>query len=108
ALSVDAWLRRRFFGGEQGPPLTSPWPVRIIQIQWCLVYLTTGLVKLKGEGFGTDSWPAGSWWDGTSIHYIMNYPTKARWSSAQLPLPLWLTKCMTYAVVWWEVLFTPM
>jgi hypothetical protein len=108
ALSADAWLRRRFFGGDKGPVMVSPWPVRIIQIQWCLVYLTTGLVKLKGEGFGTSEWPSGSWWDGTSIHCIMNYPTKARWSSAQLPIPFWVTMLMTYAVVWWEVLFTPM
>jgi hypothetical protein len=118
ALSVDAWLRRRFLGGDRGPAMVSPWPVRIMQIQLCLIYLTTGLVKLKGEGFSAEAWPAGSWypvgvpdgswWDGTSIHYIFNYPTKARWSSAQLPLPFWLTKMMTYAVVWWEVLFTPM
>jgi hypothetical protein len=137
ALSLDAWLRRRFtveFGSsglgrwlprlvrrpcvDESPALVAPWPVRVMQIQLCLVYLTTGLVKLAGEGFSPEAWPegswrptappGGSWWDGTSIHYVFNYPTKSRWSSAQLTAPFWVTMVMTYAVVWWEVLFTPL
>lgn len=32
----------------------------------------------------------------------------SRWSFAQLPLPFWLTRAMTYVSVGWEVLFTPL
>jgi hypothetical protein len=101
ALSVDAWRRRR--AGRPWPAVTPAWPVRLLQIQLCMIYLSTGLVKLKGEGF-----LEGTWWDGTSIHYALNYVTMSRWSFAQLPVPFWLTAILTYVSVWWEVLFTPL
>lgn len=101
ALSVDAWLRRR--AGKPLPATTPAWPVRVLQIQLCMIYLSTGLVKVKGEDF-----LEGSWWDGTSIHYVLNYVTMSRWSYAQLPLPFWFTALLTYTSVWWEVLFTPL
>lgn len=99
ALSVDAWLRRRR-GGEKGPVYTEAWPLRLIQIQLCVIYFTTGLVKLKGTG-----WFQGTWWDGTSIHYALNYCTWNRWSYAMLPVPFWITAPMTWLSVWWETLF---
>ncbi len=67
-----------------------------------MIYLATGLAKLRGDGWGTFR---GTWWDGTSIHYVLNFATRARWSFAQLPLPLWVTRAMTFTSVWWEVLF---
>lgn len=104
ALSLDAWLRRRRTG-DLAPVYVPPWVMRVLQIQLCLIYLTTGLVKLKGEGLTASGWPVGTWWDGTSVHYVLNYVTMSRWSFAQLPLPLWLTAMLTYTSVWWEVLF---
>jgi uncharacterized membrane protein YphA (DoxX/SURF4 family) len=98
-LSVDAWLRRRRGLAPAGPPLVPAWGVRILQIQLAVIYLSTGLVKLKGVNF------EGTWWDGTSIHYVLNYVTMSRISYAQLPLPFWLTATMTYVSVWWETLF---
>jgi hypothetical protein len=98
ALSVDALLFRR-------PPLVAPWPVRLIQLQLCVVYLTTGVVKLAGEGIGPNHLPTGTWWDGTSVHYALNYTIMSRWSYAQFPVPLWLTAPLTYVSVWWEALF---
>ena len=74
-----------------------------------MIYFTTGLVKLQGTGglFKPDGvgWFEGTWWDGTSIHYALNYVTMSRISYASLPLPLWLTMMMTYTSVWWETLF---
>src|SRR5262249_13975116 len=60
----------------------------------------SGLIKPEGV-----EWFTGTWWDGTSIHYALNYLTMARYSYASLPLPFWLTKIMTYTTVWWEVFF---
>jgi hypothetical protein len=101
ALSLDAWRRRR--RGTPLPRTIAAWPVRVLQFQLCMVYLSTGLVKLEGTG------PfEGTWWDGTAIHYALNYVTMSRWSFAELPLPFWLTAIMTYSAVWWEVLFTPL
>jgi hypothetical protein len=104
ALSLDALLRR-WWTGRAGPAYTPAWPVRLIQIQLCLIYLSTGLVKLKGEWAGGPFEFKGTWWEGTSIHYALNYVTMSRWSFAQLPLPLWLTAALTYVCVWWETLF---
>jgi hypothetical protein len=99
ALSLDAWLRRAF-GGPPGPHYTPAWPVRLMQIQLCALYCTTGLVKLQGYSLFN-----GTWWDGTTVHYLYNYVWMNRWSFAMLPLPLWATAPLTYASVWWETLF---
>jgi len=105
ALSVDAWRART--KGKPLPTHTTAWLVRVLQIQLAMIYLTTGLCKVLlplfpiEDGFRLQ----GTWWDGTSIHYVLNYVTMSRWSYAQLPLPLWLTAFMTYASVWWEVFF---
>jgi uncharacterized membrane protein YphA (DoxX/SURF4 family) len=99
ALSLDAWWRKR------GSSHVPPWALRLLQIQLAVIYLTTGFVKLVGEGINRSGIPQGTWWDGTSIHYVLNYVTMSRWSFAQLPLPLWVTAPMTYLSVWWETLF---
>jgi hypothetical protein len=102
AFSVDAWWARRRGRRGPGPVYTVAWPLRVIQVQLCMIYLGTGLAKLRGDGWGTFR---GSWWDGTAIHYVLNSAILARWSYAQFSLPLWITRIMTYAGVCWEVLF---
>jgi hypothetical protein len=99
AFSVDAWWRRRR-GLDEGPVYTVAWPVRLIQIQLCVIYCTSGLAKLQGTG-----WFEGTWWDGTSIHYALNYVTMSRFSYASLPVPFWMTAGLTWFTVWWEVTF---
>jgi Vitamin K-dependent gamma-carboxylase len=99
ALSVDAWLARRV--GRPLPVWQPAWPVRLLQIQLCIIYLSTGVAKLVGKPF-----LEGTWWDGTAIHYVLNYVTMSRWPFVQLPLPLWLTAILTYTSVWWETLFS--
>ncbi len=107
ALSLDAWRRRRQ-GLVTGPVWVKPWSLRLIQLQLCLIYCTTGLVKLQGthwmQGPFLD-WFQGTWWDGKSIHYVFNITNRSRWAYAQFPVPLWITMPMTYASVWWECLF---
>lgn len=98
ALSIDTWLRRR--RGRDPGAYTVAWPARLIQIQLCVIYFTTGIVKLKGTG-----WFEGTWWSGTSVHYVLNYITWNRWSYAMLPVPIWITAPLSYICVWWEVLF---
>jgi hypothetical protein len=99
ALSVDAWLRRRR-GLEVGPVFTPAWPVRLLQIQLCVIYCTTGLVKIKGTGLFE-----GTWWDGSSIHYAINYIGMNRYSYDSFPVPAWATKPLTWFTVSWEVMF---
>lgn len=114
AFSLDRrrWLKKHPDAGLE-PPTTSAWPVRLIQIQVCMIYLSTGLAKLlrnfdgEGETFfdGLEAMLQGTWWQGTSLHYVLNDTTMSRWSYAQLPLPIWMTAPLTYLSVWWETLF---
>jgi hypothetical protein len=100
ALSLDALRRRQ--GLVTGPAWVNPWSLRLIQLQVCLIYCTAGLVKLQGPLL---DWSHGTWWDGKSVHYVMNFTDRSRWAYAQLPLPFWITMPMTYTSVWWEALF---
>jgi hypothetical protein len=116
ALSVDAWLKRKR-GLLQGPAWVAPWSLRILQIQLCLIYCTTGLIKLQGDAWGQgpfyEEWGdgllpqylKGTWWDGTSMHYFLNDTVMWRRSFAEYPLPFWITRPMTYMAVTWEALF---
>lgn len=115
ALSLDRWLekRRRLKRGLPLPadwhtPLVPAWGVRLLQIQLCVLYATTGLAKLRGSL----DWDQvihgefrGTWWEGHSIYYVLNDVTMARMSWVELPLPLWATYAMTWVTVWWEALF---
>jgi hypothetical protein len=113
--SLDRWLenRRRV---KRGLPLTEdrltprvpPWGVRLLQIQLCVIYMTSGLAKLRGSIVWDGLIPgeiAGTWWDGTSIYYVLNNITRARIAWAELPMPWWATYGMTWVTVWWETLF---
>ena len=118
ALSLDARrLRRR--GLLTGPAWVPPWSLRLVQIQVCLIYLTTGLIKLKGDTWMREdvpltfggtfpfcSWLTGTWWDGSSVYWLYNSTTMSRWSYAQFPVPFWVTAVQTYASVWFETLFS--
>jgi hypothetical protein len=63
ALSVDDWLRRRRdrengLPDRPSPPLVSATlATRLLQINFCLVYLGSGFSKLLGS----------AWWNGTAI-----------------------------------------
>jgi uncharacterized membrane protein YphA (DoxX/SURF4 family) len=108
AMSLDWWRRARAWRrceGKADPsgrlpdsllrPMIAPWPVRIFQLQLCVMYFTTGVAKLRGH----------TWWEGISIHNVLNDVTMSRWSYAQLPLPIWITAPLTYASLAFEVLF---
>lgn len=74
------------------------WPVRLVQLQVCVMYFATGLAKFRGGWDGT-------WARGTSLHYVLSDITLTRWSYDQLPIPLWVSAPLTYVVLAFEVLF---
>lgn len=55
-LSVDAWCAGK---SVKEFASTDPWPMRLMQIQICIVYLRTVFWKLRGR----------MWWDGTAAWY---------------------------------------
>ncbi len=113
AFSIDAWLaRRRQLAAGASPddpslarPTVPAWGVRLLQIQLGIIYLSTGLAKLHGD---PDNLFDTTWWQGTSIHYVLNDLRMARIAYPQLPLPFWLTATITYVSVGFETLFVPL
>lgn len=104
ALSLDHWLQRRRCRTNVPfqPPCIHPWGVRVLQIQLTMVYVTSGIAKLSG---GSVAFWEGTWWQGTSVYYVLNDIRMARISWVELPMAFWMTVVLTYASVWWEALF---
>jgi hypothetical protein len=102
--SID-WLVNRYRAGRDAlaagrrPPVDAgPRPlvsanvvIRLIQINYCMMYLSAGLSKLKGN----------SWWNGTAVWYTMTNP---EFSPLHLPAfryaLVWL--CQDHNRFWWE------
>ena len=69
AYSLDARRasRRR---GTLAEPLIVPWAQRLIQLQLCLVYFNTAVLKANGS----------TWLDGTALHFVLNNSEVGRFS----------------------------
>ncbi len=90
AWSVDALIHRR-----AAPVYVQPWPLRMIFVQMVYIYFMNGLYKVFGE----------SWLQGYSLYYVLGDATLTRFSQAAFPIPLFLTRIMTWTVLAWEVAF---
>jgi hypothetical protein len=100
ALSLDAWWRRR--RGRPLPRTVPPWSVRVLQIQLCLLYFSAGVLKMAAY---PEKPFTGTWWEGTTVHYTINFVDRSRWAFAQWPQPLWWTALLTYVSLFWEAAF---
>jgi hypothetical protein len=88
--SVDALWKRR-----TGPVYVYPWPICLIFVQMIFMYWMNGLSKLFGE----------TWREGSSLHYVLGDLALSRVSQVAWPVPLFVTRIMTWTVLAWEVLF---
>jgi hypothetical protein len=96
--SIDHWRQRLASRGalaSGAPVFVHSWPLRLLMVQMVLMYFSNGMFKLSGE----------TWWSGTSLYYVLADLTLARWSYAQVTVPFWLTKCLTWLVLVWEAGF---
>lgn len=59
ALSIDMWNHRRRHGSKGIPLKRSPWVLRLMQIQFTLIYLQAFFYKLHGD----------TWIQGTAVYY---------------------------------------
>lgn len=57
-FSVDHWIRRKRGLVGLEPVEKSPWALRLIQIQFCIIYVATVMFKVKGS----------MWADGTAVY----------------------------------------
>ncbi|MCS6851157.1 MAG: HTTM domain-containing protein [Gemmataceae bacterium] len=82
-------------GREREVVLVPPWPLRLLFVQMVLIYFMNGLYKAGGA----------DWQAGDSLYYVLADLTLARWSYAQLPLPVPLTRWLTWLILGWELAF---
>ena len=92
--SVDRLMQRRR-GDTAAALYVSPWAIRLLFVQLIFIYFCNGIYKLQGA----------EWREGISLHYVLGDCTLTRFSAAQLPLPFWLTKTLSWSVLVWEVSF---
>ncbi|MCI0681595.1 MAG: HTTM domain-containing protein [Gemmataceae bacterium] len=90
--SIDRCLRRE---PEASGVVVHPWALRLLFIQLVLIYFVNGVYKVSGR----------DWLSGDSLHYVLSDVTLTRFSYAQMPWPLWLTRLATWSVLIWEVGF---
>ena len=69
AYSLDARRASRK-RGTLAEPLIVPWAQRLIQLQICLVYFNTAVLKAHGT----------TWLDGTALHFVLNNSEVGRFS----------------------------
>lgn len=114
AWSIDQKLRR-LWNGKSKPQLqlqlhlqlqnqpseitSEIWPLRMIQIQICLIYFWAGLTKLGGI----------SWWDGTAIPITLLNPAQTYWDLTKVlkhnGAIEFLFRTLTRIILIWEILF---
>jgi uncharacterized membrane protein YphA (DoxX/SURF4 family) len=108
AWSIDSWWARRSSSsltnndpGAAGPARQAeptyvyPWALRLLFIQMMFIYFCNGLYKV----FSKD------WYQGEMLYYVMRDLVLTRFSYSQFPMPLWMTKIMTWTVLAWELGF---
>jgi uncharacterized membrane protein YphA (DoxX/SURF4 family) len=97
AWSIDRWRRRRAAQSSApgAPVFIHPWPLRLLMVQMVFIYFSNGVFKLTGK----------TWGAGDSLYYVLSDLTLARWSYAQVTVPYWITKLLTWFVLGWEAGF---
>jgi len=96
-LSLDAWLaaRRRPGDSREERPAQAIWPLRLIRIQVCIIYLNSGLWKFFNA----------VWRDGAAVHYSISLNIFHRFPFTLPPSLDWTTTIATYATMFWEISF---
>lgn len=91
--SVDAWRARR--RGTHGPSSQPMWPIRLIRVQVCIIYLNAGLSKFL--------YPI--WRDGATVHYAVSHNVFHRFPVHIAPSLDWIETMATYGTLAWEIGF---
>lgn len=73
ACSLDARRRARR-RGTPAEPVILPWAQRLIQLQLCMIYFDTAVLKCNGS----------TWLGGTALHYVLTNPEVGRFDLSAL------------------------
>jgi hypothetical protein len=118
--SLDYVLRRRWAAWKaawRGLPLAPPrpvrvppWSLRLAQIQICMVYLFTGLVKAlvyfpanSGDTWG--QWAENDWINGQAVYWVLNDLSLNRFPYESFPIPLVVCALLSWLTLIFEIGF---
>lgn len=87
-FSFDRWWALKRGRAPLVPVEKSPWGLRLLQIQFCLVYISTVLFKIQGQ----------PWIDGTAVYYATRLDEFVRFPFAVLN-SLLLIKLLTWSTL---------
>jgi hypothetical protein len=92
--SVDALLRARRNGNARAPG-EAIWPLRLVQFQLALMYLSAGLWKMGNP----------DWRSGVALYYVLNNPVYRR-VPGDVPSALFgALVALNYLTLFWELAF---
>ena len=86
------WYQKKY---KKNSATTTGWPIRLIQIQICLIYLVTVLIKVHSD----------EWYFGTAFFNALNNTNFAVFDGTWMIHYPWLVNFMTYASLFVELLF---
>lgn len=86
AYSLDAVRAKKHRGGTEADALIVPWAQRLIQIQICILYTVTSVLKVSGT----------TWLDGTALHYVLCNREVGRFDLSALAEYSVLVNLLTY------------
>jgi predicted DCC family thiol-disulfide oxidoreductase YuxK len=89
AFSVDRLIRVARGKESQGPGYITPWPLRMIQLQVCMLYFDAFLWKIRGE----------TWMNGLAIYYSSRLIEFYRFPTPYVFEHLWTIKLMTWGTL---------
>jgi vitamin K-dependent gamma-carboxylase-like protein len=92
--SVDAWRRARSAPDAQAP-LESIWPLRLLQYQVAIMYLSAALWKMGNP----------DWRGGLALHYVLNTAIYQRAPGVVPAVWFGVTVGLTYLTLAWELAF---
>jgi hypothetical protein len=81
----DAWSLDAILAGASAPAPSSPWVLRLLQLQISFVYFQSFVAKLEGE----------TWRQGTAVYWVWMVSDYRRW-----PVPV------AFRTLWWSRLAT--
>jgi predicted DCC family thiol-disulfide oxidoreductase YuxK len=89
AFSVDRLIRIARGKETQEPRFVRPWPMRMIQLQVCMLYFDAFLWKIRGE----------TWMNGLAIYYSSRLVEFYRFPTPYVFEHLWTIKLMTWGTL---------
>src|SRR5262249_47046729 len=89
ALSLDAWLAGKNALAAMADVQFDPWPVRLMQIQICIIYIRSVYWKLRGE----------PWRKGTAVAFVLQAMSFRRYSAPRIVLLPPVYRSLSYGTI---------